>query len=210
MFARVADELSGLVEAHRLAVEHGGAEHVGMVTFDPRRNVDQLGEAHRVALGKTIGAETLDLAKATLGELRIISARGHALHELGAIDAHVAIVPEGGHGPAKTIGLLGRELSRFDGQPHGLFLEERYAQGLAEHIFQFVGGAMFRGGSGKAHRLTAFAPTQIRVHHVALDGTGTHDRHFDDQIVELAGLQPGQHGHLGAALDLEHAHGIGP
>ena len=48
-------------------------------------------------------------------------------------------------------------------------------------------------------------PAQIRMHHVALDRAGAHDRHFDDEIVEFARLQARQHVHLRAALDLEHA-----
>ena len=43
------------------------------------------------------------------------------------------------------------------------------------------------------------------MHHVALDGTGAHDRHLDHEIVEGARLEPRQHVHLCAALDLEHA-----
>ena len=46
------------------------------------------------------------------------------------------------------------------------------------------------------------------MHHVALDGAGAHDRHLDDEVVELLRLQPRQHGHLGAALHLEDADGI--
>ena len=40
-------------------------------------------------------------------------------------------------------------------------------------------------------------------------GPGPHDRDLDDQIVEFFGLEPRQHGHLGAALDLEHADRVG-
>ena len=47
------------------------------------------------------------------------------------------------------------------------------------------------------------------MNHVPLDRAGTDDGHLDDQIVEPLGLHPRQHGHLGAALDLEHPHRIG-
>ena len=50
---------------------------------------------------------------------------------------------------------------------------------------------------------------QIGMHHVALDRPGPHDRHLDDEIVEVARLQPRQHRHLRAALDLEHADRVG-
>ena len=44
----------------------------------------------------------------------------------------------------------------------------------------------------------------------ALDRPGPDDRHLDHQVVKAAGLQPRQHAHLGPALDLEHAHRVGP
>ena len=50
---------------------------------------------------------------------------------------------------------------------------------------------------------------QIGMHHVALDRPRPHDRHLDHQVVEILRLQPRQHGHLRAALDLEHAERIG-
>ena len=52
-------------------------------------------------------------------------------------------------------------------------------------------------------------PPQVGVHHVALDRTRAHDRHFDDQIVELARAKPRQHRHLRAGLDLENSDRIG-
>ena len=55
----------------------------------------------------------------------------------------------------------------------------------------------------------AFLPAQIGMHHVALDRTGPHDRHFDHQIVEFLGPQPRQHRHLRAAFHLEDADGVG-
>ena len=47
------------------------------------------------------------------------------------------------------------------------------------------------------------------MHHVALDRAGAHDRHLDDEIVELFRLEARQHRHLRAALDLEHADRVG-
>ena len=47
------------------------------------------------------------------------------------------------------------------------------------------------------------------MHHVALDRAGPDDRDLDDQIVEGARLDPRQHRHLRAALDLEGAERVG-
>ena len=46
------------------------------------------------------------------------------------------------------------------------------------------------------------------MHHVALDRARPHDRDLDHQVVEVLRLQPRQHGHLRAALHLEHAERI--
>ena len=46
--------------------------------------------------------------------------------------------------------------------------------------------------------------------HAALDRTGTYDCHLDHQVVKAARPQPGEHGHLGPALDLENTDRIGP
>ena len=47
------------------------------------------------------------------------------------------------------------------------------------------------------------------MHHAALDRARAHDRDLDDEVVEARGLQPRQHRHLRARLDLEHADRVG-
>src|SRR5262245_37194910 len=74
MIARVAHELGRLVEAHRLAVENGGAENVRIAALDPGRGIDEQREACRVALGEAVFAEALDLAEAVFGEFAVIAA----------------------------------------------------------------------------------------------------------------------------------------
>ncbi len=51
--------------------------------------------------------------------------------------------------------------------------------------------------------LLAFPTTEIGVDHIPLNRAGADDGDLDDQIVEGARLDAGQHRHLGAALDLE-------
>ena len=75
MLLRVAHDLRRRIEAHRLAVEQRGREHIRVVAFDPGRGIDEVGEARRVAFGKAVFAEAFDLAEAALGELRVVAAR---------------------------------------------------------------------------------------------------------------------------------------
>jgi hypothetical protein len=87
------------------------------------------------------------------------------------------------------------------GDAHGLLLEERHAERLAQHLLQFR--------LGIDHRLPAFAAAEVRMDHVALDRSGPDDRHLHDQVVVGARLQPRQHRHLRPALDLEGADRVG-
>ena len=47
------------------------------------------------------------------------------------------------------------------------------------------------------------------MHHVALDRSGAHQRHLDDEVVIAARPQARQHGHLCPRFDLEDAHAVG-
>jgi len=94
-----------------------------------------------------------------------------------------------------------REARRDDRELHHLLLEDGYAQRAFEHAFH--------RGAGIGDRFQALPPLEVRVHHAALDRTRTHDRHFDDQIVEARGFEARQHRLLRARFDLEHADGVG-
>ena len=94
-----------------------------------------------------------------------------------------------------------REAAGLDGDAHRLLLEQGNAKRLLEDRFQF---------RLRVFRLfLSLAAAQIGMDHVALDRPGPDDRHLDDEVVEFARLQPRQHAHLGAALDLEDAERVG-
>ena len=209
MLAGAAHDLGRRVEPHRLGIEQRGGKRRRVMAFQPGRDIDQMGEARGVALGEAIFAEALDLVEAALGELGRIAARRHAADHLLAKLVDGAAAAEGGHGAAQLVGLGAGELRRHHGKPHGLLLEQRHAHGLAEHLAKLVGGAMVGMRRGELDRLLAAAAAQIRVDHVALDGAGAHDGDLDDEVVEAARLQPGQHVHLRPAFDLEHADRVG-
>src|ERR1700677_3267958 len=105
VLARIARELRRLIKAHRLAVDDGGAEHLRVAAFDPCRGIDQERKARRVAFGKAVFAETLDLAETVFREIAVVTARRHAVDELVAEQMDRAVMTEGGHGAAEPIGL---------------------------------------------------------------------------------------------------------
>ena len=201
VLAGVADDLGRGVEAHRLGVEERAGEDRRVVALEPGRGVDEEREARGVALGEAVGAEALDLAEAAFGEVGRVAVRGHAGEEALAEGVDGADVLEGGERAAQPVGLVGGEAGADDGDLHRLLLEERHAEGLAEHLAERVGG--------ERDLLLAAAAAQVGVHHVALDRAGADDRHLDDEVVEAARPHPGQEAHLGAGLDLEDPERIG-
>ncbi len=72
----------------------------------------------------------------------------------------------------------GGEIGGDDSNLHCLFLEQRHAQGFAQHVGQL--------GRGIFHPLLTFATAQIRMHHVALDRAWPDNRYLDHQVVETA------------------------
>ena len=154
-----------------------------------------------MAFGEAVFAEPLDLPEAACGEVGVVAAGDHAFDELVLEAADRAAAPEGGHRTAQAVGLGGSEACGDDGNPHGLFLEQGYAECLAQDGFKLCP----RVDDG----LVSLAATQIRMDHAALDGARADDRNLDHEIVELPRSQAWQHGHLCAALDLEDAEGIG-
>ncbi len=209
MLPGVADQLGRLVEAHGLAVQQARAEDLRMVAFHPGRDIDQDREADRVALREAIGAEALDLLEAAFGEGAVVAAAGHALDELVPVGPQPPVGAESRHGAAQTVGLAVGKPGRLDGQPHGLLLKERHAEGLLQNRLQFIRRAMLRRRRRVGHRLGPASSAKVRMDHVALDRTRAHDGDLHHQVVELAGLESGQHRHLRPALHLEDPDGIG-
>ena len=165
--ARVAHDLRRGVKAHRLRIEQSGREHVRVAAFHPGRGIDQIGEARGMAFRKSVIAEALDLVEAALREIALIAARDHAFDEFRLERMDGADALERRHGAAEAVGLPGLEARRHDRDAHGLFLEQRNAQCLAQHLAQFIRIAAARRGI--AHQRRIFAPLQIRMHHLALD-----------------------------------------
>ena len=127
MFLRVAHELGRRIEAHRLGVEQGGGEDLGVVVLHPRGVVDQDGEARGVALREAVFAEAFDLLEAAFGEFALVAVADHAFDEVALELVDRAGPAERRHGAAQLVGFGGREACADDGDLHGLLLEQRHA-----------------------------------------------------------------------------------
>ena len=136
VFAGISDQLGGGVKSHRLGVEQGGEEDVGEVVFDPAGDVDNEGEAGGMAFGKAVFAKALELFETALGKLALIALGEHAGDQFFAHFIDRAGAAKGGHGAAQLVGFRRRETGSNNGDAHGLFLEKRDAQRLAQHLLE--------------------------------------------------------------------------
>ena len=161
MLPRIAHQLRGRVEAHRLGVEQGRQEGGRLVALEPAGDVDQQRETGRVALRKTVLAETLDLLEDALGEIEVVAALQHAADHLLLEVMQAPLALPGGHRAAQLVGFAGREAGGHDGHLHHLLLEDRHAERALERRLDLVARIL--------DRFQALAAPQVRMHHAALD-----------------------------------------
>jgi len=197
---RVLDDLAGRIEAHRLRVEQRAGEGRRFMPLEPAADVDQLGERGGVALREAVGAEPFYLLEDLLDECVRVVLLLHQRADLLAVRLHVAAAAPDRHRAPQVVRFV-LLVAGMDHQLHHLFLEQGNAQRGLQNVPDAIGGV--------GHLLAALPPPQVRMHHVALDRPGAHDRYLDHQVVEARRLQPRQHAHLRARFDLEHAHGVG-
>ena len=134
------------------------------------------------------------------GKVGIVAACKHAVDEFFPERGHVAVGFPGGHGAAELVGFAGREAGSDHGQLDDLLLKNGYSQGAFEHVADGVVGII--------HRFQSVFSAQVRMYHVALNGTGANDGNFDHQVVPGFGFQSGQHVDLGAGFHLEYADAV--
>ena len=198
----VVDQRLRRVEAHRLGVEQRRAERRRVVALEPGADVDQVREADRVALREAVARERAQLRVEIVGERAVDPVGGHPLVEAVPHLLHLLDRPFRAHRPAQFVRLQRGEPGRVHRELHELLLKERHAQRLLQR---------------PAHRLVRDLPRlhpvpapDVGMHRAALDRAGPDQRHLDDQVVEHPRLEPGQRGHLGPALHLEHPDRVGP
>ena len=154
-----------------------------------------------MALGEPEARERLQLRVDLLGGVAGDAALGHPLHQPLAHPRHARLRPLRSHRLAELIGLGGAESRAVDRELHELLLEERHAERLAQ--------ARLGERVDVGDLLLAVAAPEVRVHRSALDRAGPDQRDLHHEVVEVARAQARQRGHLGAALHLEHADGVG-
>ena len=182
--AGVLHERVRRVEAHRLGVEQAGAERRRVAPLEPRRRVDEVGEAHRVALGEAVVGEGGELLPEHLDGVGVDAPLGRRRRGSAArsrsIRSRLRFEPIAWRSWSAS---AAREAADVDGHLHELLLEQRHAEGLGQRPL----GQRVQVGD----RLLAVAAADVGVHRAALDGAGADEGDLDDEVVEAAGLAAG-------------------
>ena len=97
VLTRIADDLRRRVKPHRLRVEQGAGEDIGVKAFDPGRDIDEQRKARGMAFRKAVSAEPLDLVEAAGREVACVAVRHHAGDEFVAEQVDLAVALEGRH-----------------------------------------------------------------------------------------------------------------
>ena len=151
-------------------------------------------------LGKTILPEALDLPEYLPGKLFLITALTHTLDQF-VLERSKSTAPfPGRHCAPELVGFTGSKAGSDNRQLHDLLLEDRHPQRPLQYTFD--------GVTRVIDSLLAVSPSQVRVHHVALNGSGPNNRNLDNKIVVTPWPETRQHRHLCARLDLEYAHRV--
>ncbi len=202
MALRVVDEDLDRVEAHRLGVDQPDQELGRVEQLEERRFVGRPRERRGMRLGEPEARERGDLAEQLLGDLLGHPRLAHAAVEEPLVELlHLAARAPRAHRPPEAVRFRRREPADLDGDPHDLLLVEDHAHRILED------GLEARMEVG--HRLEALLAAQERVDGVALDRARPDDRDLDHEVVEALRARLGQRLHLGPALDLEDADGVG-
>ena len=200
MTTQVLNELRGRIESHGLAVQQRTGKGGRRMAFEPAGNVDEQRETGRMRFREAVLAEAFDLAKDLPCKLLAVAAPAHAVDQLVLEGPETAAPLPRRHRAPQAVGFARREARGRDRERHHLLLENRYAQGTLQDALDLLAGVI--------DGFLAIPPPQVGMHHVALDRAGTDDRDLDDEVVIASRLQPRQHRHLGARLDLEHTHRV--
>ena len=154
-----------------------------------------------VCRGRSAERERGDRVDDLLGRGRLDPLPRHARAQLRLHLAHARLAALEAEGAAQLLGLGPGESRRHHGHAQQLLLEQRHPERAGQDGLQ----ARVR----VAHRLAPAPAADVGMHHVAHDGAGPDDGHLHHEVVEALGPDARQRRHLGPALHLEDADGVG-
>ena len=132
---RIGNQRVRRVEPHGLCVQQPHEELSRPVVLQPRRCIHDVGERHRMRLGKPERGKPLELLPQLVCRCALDSLRCHALVDLVPELRHLLIRPLVRHGLSQPIGLTRRETCAHSCDLHQLLLEDRHSECLAQNRF---------------------------------------------------------------------------
>ena len=158
-------------------------------------------KAGGVRLGESVQRKRGDRLNDLLLRLLRDAVALHARTQLDFNVAHPLFAALEAEGATQLFRFAAAESGGNHGHAQQLLLKERHAQRALQHRFE--------RRMRIDHRLPSLPPHEIRIHHLPDDRPWANDRDLYHNVVEVRGMQAGQARHLRAALDLEHADGVG-
>ncbi len=194
---RIRDQAGGGVKTHRPGAQQPSEIARGVVQFEPRAGIDQLGKGEGVAFREAETREGLNrLVNLRCGVL--VDAVGrHALKQRFANRLNPLQTAFRPHRPSQHVRVFSAAVTHRHGHLHDLFLEHRDPQCALERVTQGRVGV----GDGFFARFAAHK----RVNGPTLNGPGANHRDLDGEVVEASRLQAGKQGHLRSRFHLEHS-----
>ena len=168
--------------------------------------VAEQAERGRMRLREAEAGERRQLVVDDVGGFRIDAVPSGAFDEALAKGLDRLLAPLPAHRPPQPFGLPDREAGERHRHFEHLVLEDDDAVRVAERLAQEL---VVDGRNVGRVDAKPLAGVDVRVHRLALDRPGPHERHLHRQVVEVRRLRPQQALHLRAALDLEVADRVG-
>ncbi len=197
MAARIFHERAWRIEAHRLRIENRRREFGRVVVLQVSRRIHEQRETRRVALGKSVVGESIDLVEDALRVGGSDAVGRHSVEHLLADGRHALATALVSHRLAQHVGFARCESRRGDCHLHPLLLKERHTERALQNGLERRMEIL--------HRFLSVLSTQIRVHHLTLDRARPDERDLHDKIIEAPRLQSWQRIHLRSALHLKDA-----
>src|SRR5579859_3449274 len=196
----IFDNCCGMIKTHRLIVQQGSSESAEVVAFQIGAGVGEKRETRGMRFRKSIERERSDGLDYFLLNFGSDSVFFHAAAKLYFDVFHARFGAFKTKGATQFLRFASREASGDHGHAQELFLKKRHAQRARENGFERWVKAF--------HRFASLAAFQIRMNHFANDRPGPNDRDLHHNVVKAFWSQTRQAGHLRAAFDLKHAHGV--
>ncbi len=158
------------------------------MTLEPCRDIHQQRKTGRVGFRKAVLSKAENLLINALCKIFAVAALAHPLGKSFFIMTESAVALPGGHRATQSVGFTGCKAGRYHCEFDYLLLKDRNAQRAVKHLAHCLAGV--------GNRFFAVSPSEVGVHHIALNRPGTNYCNLNHQIIKTARPQPGQHHHL--------------